>query len=443
MNGQAPGPVAFLAPFDSRARAGRKWWEIRAALAGEAKGLVEEANGQGLLSQLTAPLKGKFRYISASRGNAQQPAIGQRAERLTNDGGNIVGLLDSLQRKGRKVDRFVDLVSEVLPAIQHISVRTLQTNTGEVALWEHGAETERDDLASSLTNSGTGVRHILIMLLLAFCEPEPVILLIDELEHSLHPGAIRELLHIFNTTFPDNQFVIGTHSPTAIASGIPATVSVVKKTAGQSSIQLVDRSELRRRQELLAEIGASISDLFGADAVLWVEGATEEICFQRVLDRLGTAETPGAVVIKGLIQTGDLGTRDAERVLRIYDKLSGADALFPPAVGFILDDDGRSDQQKTDLRRHSRNRMRFLNRRMFENYLLHPEAIAAVLSSIEGAPRTSSDAVRDWLDNHCKDPKYGSHGGPRSRLAPYCARRKAPQGPLCANVAANSDLPQA
>jgi hypothetical protein len=244
------------------------------------------------------------------------------------------------------------------------------------------------------------------MLLLTFCEPEPAIIVIDELEHSLHPGAIRELLHIFTTTFSDNQFVIGTHSPTAVASGIPATVSVIKKTVGESTIQFMDRDKLQVTREALAEIGASVSDLFGADAVLWVEGATEEICFQRIVDKLSSRETPGAVVIKGVVQTGDLGTRDAERVLRIYEKLSGADALLPPAIGFILDDEGRSTQQKEDLTRRSHGRMRFLRRCVYENYLLHPEAIAAVFSSIEGVPKISSGAVSDWLDKHNQDTKY-------------------------------------
>jgi hypothetical protein len=192
----------------------------------------------------------------------------------------------------------------------------------------------------------------------------------------------------------------------AIASRIPATVSLVSKTAGESTIQLIDRNELQRRSQLLAEVGASVSDLFGADAVLWVEGATEEICFELSLDKLGTPETSGAVVIKGLIQTGDLEQRDADRVLRIYERLSGGDALLPPAIGFIMDDDGRSEQQKEDLKRRSRGRMHFLNRRMYENYLIHPEAIATVLSSIDGTPRVTSDAVSYWLDKHNQDTKY-------------------------------------
>jgi hypothetical protein len=274
-------------------------------------------------------------------------------------------------------------------------------------VWTHGSETERDDLAISLNHSGAGVRHILIQMLMAFSEPLPSIILIDELEHSLHPGATRELLELFATDFSHHQFVIGTHSATAVASSRPATIAIVKKSDERSTVQSVDRNELRYRQQLLAELGASVADLFGADAVLWVEGATEEICFPRILETLANPAEFGPVVIKGLIHTGDLERkRDADKILQIYDKLSGADALLPPAIGFILDDDGRTLQVKEDLRRRSKGRMSFTKRRMFENYLIQPSAIASVLSEIDGMAAVSAEVVATWLNEHAENQKY-------------------------------------
>src|SRR5438132_978561 len=70
--------------------------------------------------------------------------------------------------------------------------------------------------------------------------------------------------------------------------------------------------------------------------------------------------------------------RGAELALEIYERVSGSGSLIPPAVGFIFDSDGRSEQDKQDLQRRAKGRMHFLSRRMFENYLLNPVAIAAV-----------------------------------------------------------------
>ncbi len=51
-----------------------------------------------------------------------------------------------------------------------------------------------------------------------------------------------------------------------------------------------------------------MSDVFGADNVLWVEGRTEEACFPVIW---GSAPTPNervtATVILGVRQTGDHG----------------------------------------------------------------------------------------------------------------------------------------
>lgn len=372
--------------------------------------------GQSSLPQVAAALKGRLRFIPASRGNALTPSIGQNIDRLASDAANMVGVLDHLQRNRSRFDRFIKLVSDVIPEIRQLSVRINAPNIGDIAVWEHDPLTERGDLAPSLSHSGAGIRHVLALLLLAFYEPVPLVILTDELENSLHPGAVRELMDIFETTFHQHQFVIATHSPTAITSGRPATISVVKKEAGQSTVQSIDGAELQHRRELLAEIGASVSDLFGADAVLWVEGTTEEICFPRIWEKLSTRPL-GTAVIRGLISTSDLEARDAERVLEIYEKLSGADALLPPAIGFILDDESRSDQKKKELIHRSNNRLRFIPRRMYENYLLHPAAIAAILSApgSEGSLRrsTGEEDVAKWLEANHTNKKYGG-GWPSS-----------------------------
>jgi len=53
-------------------------------------------------------------------------------------------------------------------------------------------------------------------------------------------------------------------------------------------------------------------------------------------------------------------------------------------VGFILDKETRNQKQISELVSQSKNLAMFLPRRMFENYLLRPAAIAAVVNSIPG-----------------------------------------------------------
>ena len=81
---------------------------------------------------------------------------------------------------------------------------------------------------------------------------------------------------------------------------------------------------------------------------------------------------------------------------------------MPPAIGFIFDQEGRSQQEQEDLIRQSQGSVEFLKRRMYENYLINPDAISFVISQIEGfreSPVTSKE-VEDWLQRNCSDKKY-------------------------------------
>lgn len=82
--------------------------------------------------------------------------------------------------------------------------------------------------------------------------------------------------------------------------------------------------------------------------------------------------------------TGDLEGKDAERVFGIYRTLTQGNPILPSALAFVLDSETRTSQQIKELMARSNDRAMFLPRRMFENYLLRPAAIAYLMNSIEG-----------------------------------------------------------
>jgi hypothetical protein len=88
--------------------------------------------------------------------------------------------------------------------------------------------------------------------------------------------------------------------------------------------------------------------------------------------------------ILGVRRTGDLETKDAARIFEIYDSLATSGTLSPPAIGFILDSECRTPNQVEDIKKRSNGSAVFLGRRMYENYLLNPVAIAHVATAIEG-----------------------------------------------------------
>jgi hypothetical protein len=174
---------------------------------------------------------------------------------------------------------------------------------------------------------------------------------------------------------------------------------------GETIIERLSTVEARDLRVVLADVGARLSDVFGADAILWVEGRTEELCFPRIVQQLLRRPLLGTSVV-GVLHTAEFEGRRSEATIELYNRLSTGHGLLPPAVGFIFDREGRTVQDREDLER--RGKVFFLPRRMYENYLLNPAAIAAVASSIEGfrAAPLGEGEVAEWLAEHRWERKY-------------------------------------
>ncbi len=84
-----------------------------------------------------------------------------------------------------------------------------------------------------------------------------------------------------------------------------------------------------------------------------------------------------------VLQTGDFEGKHSRTIFEIYERLSAGRGILPPAIAFIFDRERRREKERTDLERQSRGTVKFISRRMYENYLLSPEAIVAVVAQIE------------------------------------------------------------
>ena len=207
---------------------------------------------------------------------------------------------------------------------------------------------------------------------------------------------------------PRHQYIFATHSPTVITAADPSTLIMVRAIDGESSLQVMDPDNAKHLQAYLSEIGARLSDVFGADNILWVEERTEENCFPLILRKIAGKSLMGTAVV-GIRQTGDLQGHDRERVLEMYRKLSEANTLLPKAIAFVFDEECLTDNQRVDLRRMGPGLVHFLPLRMYENYLLDADAVADVANAIEGFREqpVSADEVTRLFEakRDMRDPK--------------------------------------
>ncbi len=244
------------------------------------------------------------------------------------------------------------------------------------------------------------------MLYVVLTSEYPRTIMIDEPQSFLNPGAVRKLIEILKQ-YAQHQFIITTHSPEVVSVVNPQALFLLRKVEAETMIEPLDSAEAQDQKLLLSEVGARLSDVFGADNILWVEGATEEQSFPLIVEKVLRRPLQGTKIL-GVIQTGDFESKHSGLILQIYDRLTKGSGLIPPAIGFIFDREGRNQQAQEDLIRRSQGKVVFLPRRMYENYLLNPHAIAAVVSQIEGfreSPVTPEE-VEHWLQCNRSDKKY-------------------------------------
>jgi predicted ATPase len=294
------------------------------------------------------------------------------------------------------IDRINHFLRLIFPQIHQVFTRMVGGTTQqevEIFVNEIDSTSERDVI--SLKDSGTGLIQVLaILYLVVRAEDDPSILIIDEPQSFLHPGAARMLIEILSL-HPQHQYIIATHSPALISAAEPATLTLVTKEKGQPTrAEAIDTEDLEQINLCLLETGTRLSDVFGYDKVIWVEGDTERECFPMILRTILGRRLLGTAVI-AVHNPSDLveDHKDAQRIIGIHKRLSEGKGLLPPAIGFLFDRECRTQEQIEKLLVNfegafvRRDRVKFLRRRMYENYLLHAGAIAAVLKEL-GKPPT-------------------------------------------------------
>jgi len=369
---------------------------------------------------LANELRSRIYMFKAERLNVEECRL--KNERILKpDASNLPDVLHFLLTSNpSRFQRFNQFVSTIFPDIKQITVTTQDSSKVKIVIWPIDPGTEREDLAVPLSESGTGIGQVLAILYIILTSDEPRTIIIDEPQSFLHPGAIRKLIEILKLEqHRKHQYIITTHSPTVVTAINPETIFLVRKQACESTVEAISTSEANDLQTFLLDIGARLSDVFGTDNILWVEGATEEKCFNEILNNPKLKkEIVGEEILVtqviGVQNTGDILGRHSKTVFNIYTRLSSGAALLPPAIGFIFDREDRSEKEREDLDRQSKGKVLFLKRKMYENYLLNPNAISTVLSEadISGKTAIAPAQIEDWLQSNSQNKKYIKHAIP-------------------------------
>lgn len=356
-------------------------------------------------------LKKRLYNFKAERFNVGKYAAGL-GRRLESDAKNLPEVLGNLMGETPAKFRLLNQhFQTIFPQISEVAARNVPSDSQpygpsrEIIVYE--VESLDPEDAIPLSDSGTGLGQVLAMLYVLVESSQPQVIIIDEPQSFLHPGAVRKLFEIFSL-YPQHQYIISTHLPYIIHAAKPSTITLVTKERGQESrLQPIDVNETQELSICFDQVGARLSDAYGADNILWVEGLTERDCFPMILEKYSRQRLMGTEVVP-VISVDEVLGKGADRVVGIYRQLSQGKGLRPPAVGFIFDRECRRKEKRKDLERQLGGSVRFIDRRMYENYLLEPKAIAAVLKELPGVKKSAVTAARikRWLEKEVTKPGY-------------------------------------
>lgn len=248
-------------------RGGKRWWYDRAKLwTSNATGLTPALEPSALCLPLVggderfAPV---FRTLSAMRVYAIEPAKLREMQdpdsgvALKADGGNAASVLQELLR-GEGAEERGKTINQILETIVPATKSVLPKKHGKkLSLafsqeWGGGKK-----LNFEAYNMSDGTLRSLGLIMAVFQKPSPSVLVIEEPESTIHPGALGAVLDLIRQAGRTMQVLITTHSPELLgAKWIQDTnLRIVEWKDGASQVYLPSMASREAMQKHLMGAG--------------------------------------------------------------------------------------------------------------------------------------------------------------------------------------------
>jgi hypothetical protein len=253
-------------------------------------------------------------------------------------------------------------------------------------------------LVVPLEYCGTGIEQMLVLGSAVLTSTTDRVFLLDEPHAFLHPDAERSLIR-FLDEHSRHQYIVATHSGVFLNAYPLSHARLVTLT--EQGTRVADVAEA---SEILTEVGITAADLWSNDAILWVEGPSE----QAIVERLLRAE-PGMRDVSVRVTPMPDSVRAAARSLKTAQGVVGFCAAVLAAVTpvkvqsvFLFDADEKTEELKQRIMDATDRRARFLGVRELENLFLNApalqEAISARCAEV-GRPSPTSEELQQELND--------------------------------------------
>lgn len=140
------------------------------------------------------------------------PQFPRRGDTLQNDGGNAASVLAELERAAKPtLERLQEYMRAGAPHVQSVHTETYRDEMLMLYFQQMQSGNGRASLSSELMSDGT--LRILGLLLAVFQPATPGLLVLEEPEKTIHPGALGTIMDLVYHASRNMQVIVTTHSP--------------------------------------------------------------------------------------------------------------------------------------------------------------------------------------------------------------------------------------
>ncbi|MET1124956.1 MAG: AAA family ATPase [Archaeoglobaceae archaeon] len=177
----------------------------------------------------------------------KRPSPLKKEEWLSVDGSNLNSVLYNIYlKKNRVPERIATILSYLFPNI-NVEPSITEDQRVYIKIYE-------DDLELPPVCIADGLYKLLAIL--SALELEPSLLIIDEIENSLHPKTLEKLLDELKSS--DTTVIVTTHSPVVVDMTEPEDLVIVEKFAGETKFRRIKNPEEIKKK--LREAGITFSE---------------------------------------------------------------------------------------------------------------------------------------------------------------------------------------
>lgn len=190
----------------------------------------------------------RWSYCTIYPNTLKKPAQLDRATNLKESGENWASVIH--RSKKETLDKVCEAMRAVLSSFEHVRVATV----GSYLVPQFSFNLNGQSVLFDPVQLSDGTLRLFGILLAAYQNPRPALLVIEEPEQTIYPGALMVLADVFKEISRTTQVIITTHSPHLVSHFTPDQVRVASIRAGLTHISRIHPHQIEAVNEGLLSL---------------------------------------------------------------------------------------------------------------------------------------------------------------------------------------------